>query len=363
MNDKITWYREVLELEPQARLFYPLAKLLVEEGEYQEACTVLEKGLAWHPSYMQARMLLASVLQKMGRESEGKEQFAEVAKELGGSASFWHAWAEVNGAAADDALIKRFMSLVLRNVPVSFSDVVRRGLDSLEAEYGTGLAAQAEAAAHEPQPQPQIQPEAQIQVQPAPVQAENIASASPKFLQAGSLRLFVNAAEPLKAQAAAPKLSEAAPEKAAQKVQAAPADAAANACGGALDEEEDFVPGWPPQTRSMAEVLVEQGEYTEALSILRELAGKAAGAGRSELLQRLSEVEDMAGIDHAAGPQADLRQEALQQDEAQAEEAEGRAVPHAQAISPLSAAAGGAGAGQLLSMLEALADRIEDRAR
>ena len=359
MNDKITWYREVLELEPQARLFYPLAKLLVEECEYQEACTVLEKGLAWHPSYMQARMLLASVLQKMGREAEGKEQFAEVAKELGGSASFWHAWAEVNGAAADDSLIKRFMSLVLRNVPVSFSDVVRRGLDSLEEEYGTGLAAQAEAAAPQPQPQIQVQP----QSRPAPVQDSEDTAATPKFLQAGSLRLFVNAAEPLKAQAAASKLPEAAPEKAAQKVQAAPADAAANACGGALDEEEDFVPGWPPQTRSMAEVLVEQGEYTEALSILRELAGKASGSERSELLQRLSEVEDMAGIDHAAGPQADLMQEALQQDEAQEEEAESRAAPHAQAISPLSAAAGGAGAGQLLSMLEALADRIEARAR
>ena len=33
MMDKIEWYREVLELEPSSKLFFPLARLLVEAAK------------------------------------------------------------------------------------------------------------------------------------------------------------------------------------------------------------------------------------------------------------------------------------------------------------------------------------------
>ena len=48
MTEKIQWYKEVLELEPNSKVFFPLARLLVEEGHLDEAVAVLEQGLARH---------------------------------------------------------------------------------------------------------------------------------------------------------------------------------------------------------------------------------------------------------------------------------------------------------------------------
>ena len=32
MSEKIEWYKEVLTLEPNSKLFFPLARMLAEEG-------------------------------------------------------------------------------------------------------------------------------------------------------------------------------------------------------------------------------------------------------------------------------------------------------------------------------------------
>ena len=45
MMDKIEWYREVLELEPSSKLFFPLARLLVEDGQPEAALETLRRGL------------------------------------------------------------------------------------------------------------------------------------------------------------------------------------------------------------------------------------------------------------------------------------------------------------------------------
>ncbi|MDO5538084.1 MAG: hypothetical protein Q4F72_11220, partial [Desulfovibrionaceae bacterium] len=135
MNEKIDWYREVLEIEPQARLFYPLAKLLIEDGRPLEACDVLARGLVHHPAYMEARMCYAELLATLGRDEACREQIDLLSGILSGRAGFWQAWAERAGGDADAGLAMRCLSLVLRGVPVSFSDLMRRGLESLEAEY------------------------------------------------------------------------------------------------------------------------------------------------------------------------------------------------------------------------------------
>ena len=54
MKAKIEWYREVLELEPGSKVFFPLARLLGQSGETQEAIRVLRMGLARHPEYIEA---------------------------------------------------------------------------------------------------------------------------------------------------------------------------------------------------------------------------------------------------------------------------------------------------------------------
>ena len=60
MMDKIEWYREVLELEPSSKLFFPLARLLVEDGQPEAALETLRRGLERHPEFLEARLFISS---------------------------------------------------------------------------------------------------------------------------------------------------------------------------------------------------------------------------------------------------------------------------------------------------------------
>ena len=42
MTEKIEWYKEVLELEPNSKVFCPLARMLADEQRFDEAVAVLE---------------------------------------------------------------------------------------------------------------------------------------------------------------------------------------------------------------------------------------------------------------------------------------------------------------------------------
>ncbi len=68
MSKKIEWYQEVLSLEPGSRVFFPLAKLFVENGMPEDAVITLCRGLDRHPDYLEARMLLVELLTELGRE-------------------------------------------------------------------------------------------------------------------------------------------------------------------------------------------------------------------------------------------------------------------------------------------------------
>ena len=51
MTEKIEWYKEVLELEPNSKVFFPLARLLSEAGRTDEAVEILEQGSIEHTSF------------------------------------------------------------------------------------------------------------------------------------------------------------------------------------------------------------------------------------------------------------------------------------------------------------------------
>ena len=98
---------------------------------------------------------------------------------------------------------------------------------------------------------------------------------------------------------------------------------------GAIDSDEDF----SLRTRSMAEILAEQGDYAGALEIYRELEPRIAPAERLELAARIDELE-----------------ERLRESEEEARELEQYAVP-------------GSDGTKLVDLLESLAKRLEARAR
>lgn len=132
MSDKIEWYQEVLSLEPGSRVFFPLAKLFVENGMPEDAVKTLRQGLDRHPDYLEARMLLVELLTELGREAEVHEQLSRVINPLRDYPAFWRGWAR--SLPEDRRDLSVFLMLVASNLSgdtIKWTDVVFEGIGTL----------------------------------------------------------------------------------------------------------------------------------------------------------------------------------------------------------------------------------------
>lgn len=134
MTAKIEWYREVLELEPNSKVFFPLARLLEEDGQTDEAMTLLQRGVERHPEYLEARLFLIELLHKSDRREECNVQVGHLSKMFASYAGFWQAWAACLASEqgqADTASIIRFLAAHFVSGPLNLHEVLNRGLDSI----------------------------------------------------------------------------------------------------------------------------------------------------------------------------------------------------------------------------------------
>ncbi len=132
MTKKIEWYQEVLSFEPGSRVFFPLAKLFVENGMPEDAIITLRKGLDRHPDFLEARMLLVELLTELGREEEVHDQLERVINPLQDYPAFWRGWARSLPEEQRDLAV--FIMLVfsnLRGETITWTDVVFEGISSL----------------------------------------------------------------------------------------------------------------------------------------------------------------------------------------------------------------------------------------
>ncbi|QGY41374.1 tetratricopeptide repeat protein [Pseudodesulfovibrio cashew] len=132
MSDKIEWYQEVLSLEPGSRVFFPLAKLFVENGMPEDAVITLRKGLDRHPDYLEARMLLLELLTELGREDEVHDQLERIITPLQDYPAFWRGWAR--SLPEDQRDLAVFLMLVSSNLSgdtIKWTDVVFEGISTL----------------------------------------------------------------------------------------------------------------------------------------------------------------------------------------------------------------------------------------
>lgn len=75
---QIQFYQRKYELNPHSRAFAPLADLYRKAGRLEEAIEVLEAGLAEHPRYVSALVILARCHVDAGRPTESGQAFARV---------------------------------------------------------------------------------------------------------------------------------------------------------------------------------------------------------------------------------------------------------------------------------------------
>ncbi len=69
--DRISRYREILKADPRSRVYVPLADLLQQHGETEEALVLLEEGLVRDPEHQSAMVVLGCTLLQAGRQEHG----------------------------------------------------------------------------------------------------------------------------------------------------------------------------------------------------------------------------------------------------------------------------------------------------
>ncbi|RHH26235.1 tetratricopeptide repeat protein [Desulfovibrio legallii] len=353
MTEKIDWYKEVLELEPNSKVFYPLSRLLAEAGRTDEAVDTLEQGLARHEEFLEARLFLVELLHQLGQDTACTAQLDRLGQVFSAHAGFWRAFAAcaaTREAAPDTAAALQFLALYFAHGPVPLHLVVERGVASYWAEAdqpstarptAPAVSSTAKAAAgpsptasrmSECVPSPTVTPTAAAVAEdisaPVPLEDDSFARFDPDAAMADESELpglDTLEAAALPSAASAPEAAATDSDAAAPWPPVAPGPTVEQTAGG----EEAF----SLRTRSMAEVLAEQGDIKGALDIYHELAAAAVDPEEiADLRQRISTLSARLG----GGPTAS-----------------------APAADPAPSAGGKE---KLITMLEALAGRVEARA-
>ncbi len=91
MKQKIEWYKEVLEIEPNSKIFFPLARMLAKDGRPDEAVAVLRQGVGRHPDHVEARLFLAELLYSTGRVIELQQEIAVISDLFKNYQGLWRA--------------------------------------------------------------------------------------------------------------------------------------------------------------------------------------------------------------------------------------------------------------------------------
>ncbi len=379
MLSKIEIYREVLEIEPNSKVFFPLARSLAEEGRHDEAAAVLTRGIGFHPDHLEAKFLLIELLTRQGKEDQAEQVFTDVGALLARYPSVWLLWSKTAAARAKDpSLAMLFLAHYFQNQTLTWAEVMERGLKSLSQAAGTAESSEGSAgpgiadASGGSAPSGLAGGEGAVAALSASVApdaaaaSQAVAYALDDMPEASDLAFLEPAGEtapvrepanvpsgPVFRAAALSGAEEPAPQTTTLPpvVAAAPADVAGPELRGAREvmelagllEAPETVEPRPRskpakgkeqgvRTRTMAAVLAEQGDLAGALDIYQELLAAAASQAEREELRAL--MAALASPGRAASPEA-----------AQAPAADG----------PKSA-------NRLADFLEALANRLETRA-
>ncbi len=378
MQNKIDWYQEVVDLEPSSKLFFPLAKM-VAESDVPRAVTTLQSGLERHPEFIEARLFYVELLHK-NKEQEDyaarlETQLAVLSPLMMRYAGFWQAWGNIlseKDKSSDTGLAVSFMGALFENGALSMADIFSAGLQAVVARGGTGLAETAQAvsipsasavaspAVSAPASEAPVTPASTVASVPASESAptavltpdpispsESVApeltpepTPTPEVTPAPEA-MSVTAAQAVKSVTKKPKISLKVTQLSVPKV--APDTASAMVKDGktalGVEHEESDEP-FSLRTRSMAEVLAEQGDYAAAQEIYTELLHAAESAEEKDELQ--SKIAQLQSITESGN--------------------ETKNAPAPKVADTKDAKATPPGNERMISALESLAERLENRA-
>lgn len=135
MMEKIEWYQELLRQDPDSRAFFPLAKLLREARQPDRAVGVLRAGLAHASSFLEARLLLIQVLFEQSRKDECRQELSAVTDILEAYPAFWTIWADAASSRNSELGVAiRFLASALNHPEYSLTQILENGLELLQKD-------------------------------------------------------------------------------------------------------------------------------------------------------------------------------------------------------------------------------------
>lgn len=234
MQTKIKWFKEVLELEPASKVFFPLARLYFEDGKLEDAVSTLRHGLERNPEHVEARFLLVEILDALGHGDDAAGEVDAITGMLSQYPAFWKVWAKSCAPRAkDSALALSFLAANFQGRSITWSQVMARGLDSF---YGVGSSVEGYEDDYAEDDDIDVVAEAERAVLPeAAIVAETLAAEAD--ITAGIVPPQVT-----------PPVEQ--PE---------------------TSDDEETEEEATLRTRTMAELLAQQGDYRGALEIYKEI--------------------------------------------------------------------------------------------
>jgi len=268
MDEKIKWYEEILHLDP-ARLFFPLARLYAQNNDPDKAIQTLRSGLDKDPRHFEAKMFLVSLLSRQGRDIEQETGLLDgITTVLEQYPEIWTVWAREleKSGNTDLSAALRCVSCHLQGQPVSWSEIIRQGFMALDLQTESGSRKERERAEPSGILNGELdfvtaEPSGDEETPDIPLSEEGGAEeeARTELLQDDD-GLEMSLKDPA--------------------VQEAPEDSIEE---GSSDSGSDSLSSY--RTRTMADILAEQGDFDQALDIYIELQQKAQSGEEYEDLQ------------------------------------------------------------------------------
>lgn len=294
MNEKLELYREVVGLDPQSRVFFLYAQMLEKEQREDEALTVLARGLEYQPDYIEARLYYIDLLARCDKFESAKIQLQKLTSLFQKYPGFWATWSKL--IADEDETLSSLLALLsslFTKPSLSLIQIFKAGIQQLTPEN------------------PHV----------ALKQEEETSS----YNEENSHDLLTPFCENLAEEVNAVEIKE---EKSFLAEDFLHDDFKISLSGEIKTSTH---------TRSMADLLAEQGDMQGAIEIYFELLEKAEGKEKDELVKRIDALMSVQKQDHMEA--------------APVEEAVKHKKENTKNISP-----------RMQAMLEKLALRLEDRA-
>lgn len=282
MISKIELLQQVLDLEPASRLFFPLAELLYAEGDLAAAERVLRQGVIHHPDHLEAKFFLVQICTRLGREDEARALYAPLSELLGRYSAVLELWAGDHAPrAADFPAALAALDAHLKGRGLDWAGLLLAGFEAsgLSGDDAARPAPGASVSVPVEAPRPSAPPE-------SPAKPATAEAARSKPAPRGGPAPMSGAAE---VAALAKSLAE---------EPARPAARVGKASGPSV------------VTKTMAALLVGQGDYKGALAIYEELFDQAADPENRETLAKLI-TETRAKLGECVPAEAPRAQDAV----------------------------------------------------